>query len=350
MPCSSKVVLKCPCGIRTQEVKCAASSSNLTPDRPELKCDDECLRQERNRRLASALNIDPASHTNDHVPYADITLKLYKEKPKWAETQEREFRVFCMTATEIRLQYKPMSHEQRQFLHVLAEDYGLDSRSEDNEPFRYVVVVKGPRFVSAPSKTLAQCVAIREKQAAAAAAASRAASPPPDFGKVEPFNGYLLISPRFALTVEEAMTALKKDLESQASFTFSIDFLPSDEVAIRATAHYSSFLDPTAVEQALVTLKPQLADSVGRTKLAGKIMLCHLDANSEVTRREVMGQPDASGWSAVATRAATKQPARVEEPATKPGGRRLLGLRKKKLEAEKETGKAWAALGSDVEC
>lgn len=358
IPCPAKATISCPCGIQTQEVKCAASAANPTPERPELKCDDECLRQERNRRLAAALNIDPATHTNDHVPYSDTTLALFRESKAWAETQEREFRVFSQSPSEVRLQYKAMPREQRQFLHVLADDYGLESRSEDEEPFRYVVVVKGQRYVSAPSKTLGQCIRIRDAQAAeaaAAAAASRNPSPPPPVIEDEPFNAFLLLSPRFGLTIEEVSETLKDDLaRASSSFAFSTYFLPTDEIAIRATAHYSSFLHPSAIEQELSELKPRLAETLGRTKIAGSVILCRLDAGEEITRREVKGvqQQDGSGWSAVATRGATAKKPLLEEPAAgKSTGRKLFGLKKKKAVvdgAAKE--KAWAALGSDVEC
>ncbi|KAK0392751.1 hypothetical protein NLU13_2246 [Sarocladium strictum] len=350
IPCSAKTTISCPCGIQTQEVKCAATSSSPNPERAELKCDDECLRQDRNRRLAAALNIDPSTHTNDHVPYSDTTLALFRENRSWAETQEREFRVFSQSPSEVRLQYKAMPREQRQFLHALADDYGLESRSEDEEPYRYVVVYKGQRYVSAPSKTIGQCIKIRDAQAAeaaATAAASRNPTPPPIF-KDDPFNAFLLLSPRFGLTAEEVTDTLQPDLaKASSSFTFSTYFLPTDEVAIRATAHYSSFLHPSAVEQELATLKPRLAETLGKTNLAGSVVLCHLSGAEEVTRREVKGQQDGSGWSAVAGRgAAVVKKTVVEEKGT---GRKLLGLRKKKI-GEQAKEKPWAALGSDVEC
>ncbi|KAL9484696.1 hypothetical protein ACSS6W_003485 [Trichoderma asperelloides] len=357
-PCTAKTVITCPCGHRQQEVKCLASSSNPTPSRPDLKCDDECLRLERNKRLAAALNIDPTSHTNDHVPYSDTTLRLFKENLAWAETQEREFRVFSKSPNEARLRYKPMPNHQRQFLHVLAEDYGLESKSEDIEPYRYVVVWKGSKFVSAPTKTLAQCVKIRETQAveaaATAAANSRAPTPPPAI-ITEPFNAFLLTSPRFGLTLEDVESALKADLASQSSaFNFTTNFLPSDEILIRATAHYSSFLTPTAVEQALQTLKPRLDGTIKRLDVAGNILLCHVDANEQISRREDISRSDVSGWSAVAGRAAAKRDdAKTETPAASASGssgkRLLLGLKKKKVEVKRE--KSWTEqLGGDVEC
>lgn len=329
-------------------MKCLASSSNPTPSRTEIKCDDECLRLDRNRRLAAALNIDPSSHSTDHVPYSDATLKLFKDNASWAETQEREFRVFAKSPNEARLKYKPMPSAQRQFLHVLAEDYGLESKSDDFEPFRYVVVFKGSRFVSAPNKTLAQCVKIRATQALETAAASRPPSPPP-IPVSEPLNALLLTAPRFGLTIEDVTSALKTDFATQPSLHYTADFLPSDEVLLRTTAHYSAFMTPLAMEQALVALRPRLVETVERApQLAGGVVLCHVDTTGQVSRKENISGRDASGWSAVAGRAAGKKetPA-AEQDTTRGTGRKLLGLRKKKVEKEKP----WAAqLDGDVEC
>lgn len=353
-PCTAKAIVACPCGQRQQEVKCLASSSNPTPTRPEIKCDDECLRLERNRRLAAALNIDPASHQNDHIPYSDATLNLFKDNLQWAEAQEREFRVFAKSPHEVRLRYKPMSTTYRQFIHVLAEDYGLDSRSEDIEPYRYVVVFKGPRFVSAPTKTLAQCVKIRATQAAeaaASAAASRAPTPPA-VPVSDPFNGFLLTAPRFGLVMEDVHSALDSDLATHSSIQFQISFLPSEEILLRASTSYSAFLSPSALEQALIGLKSRLAKTVQSTDLASKVFLCHVDSEGHVSRRDDLNKSDASGWSAVASRAASKLESStpVDEPAAGGTGRRLLGLKKKKVETTAPS-KPWASqLNSDVEC
>lgn len=293
------------------------------------------------------MNIDPASHTTDHVPYSDATLKFFKENVTWGEAQEREFRVFSKSPNEARLKYKPMPSSQRQFLHLLAEDYGLESVSEDFEPFRYVVVFKGPRFVSAPNKTLAQCVKIRATQAAEAAAASKPPSPPP-LPVSEPFNAILLTLPRFGLTIDDVKDALKADFATQPSLHYTVDFLPSDEVLLRTSAHYSAFLTPPAMEQALTVLRPRIAETIQREpQLAGGVVLCHVDTGGGVVRRENLVGRDASGWSAVAGRAAWKKEAAMpaEEPA-RGTGKKLLGLKKKKPEKEKP----WAALDGDVEC
>lgn len=349
-PCTAKAMVSCPCGIRTQEVRCQASGSNQEPARPEMKCDDECLRLERNRRLALALNIDPASHTNDHVPYSDGTLQFVRDTRSWCETQEREFRVFSNAANEIRLRFKPMGNDQRQFLHLLAEDYGLESRSEDSEPHRYVIVFKGPRFVSAPAKTLSQCIKIRKEQAAEAAsqAASRAPSPPPG-PALEPFNALLLISPRFGLTMDDVTTAMITSFAQQPLLHFAVEFLQSNEVLMRATVPYSAMMSPTGVAKALIDVKSHTVTTVRRLELGGGVLLCHAEADFTVTRREDVRNSDTSGWSAVAGRAAKKEPSVPEAPTARGTGRKLLGLKKKKPDAEVKS--PWTSqLDGDVEC
>ncbi|KAG5979528.1 hypothetical protein E4U55_005075 [Claviceps digitariae] len=351
LACTAKAAISCPCGLRQQQVKCLASSLTPTPPRPDIKCDEECLRLERNRRLAAALNIDPASHQNDHVPYADLTLKLFMENTSWAESQEREFRVFAKSPNEVRLRFKPMISTYRQFLHNLATDYGLESKSEDTEPHRYVVVFKGVRFVSAPLKTLAQCVKIRAAQAAEAAASSTATSralphvPP----RANPFNGFLLINPRFGLTIDEVTSALQSDLAVQPSIHFKISFLPSEEILLYATTSYSAVLSPTALEQVLTSMKARLAKSIEAVGLAGNILLCHVDSSSNhIIHRDDFNKTDASGWSAVAGRSAAKLESVLpaEEPVSRKG-KLLIGIRKKQSVREK----SWTEqLDGDVEC
>ncbi|KAL3964157.1 hypothetical protein ACCO45_001161 [Purpureocillium lilacinum] len=342
--CSAKAVVSCPCGGRQQEVKCLASSSNPTPTRPEIKCDDECLRLERNRRLAAALNIDPSSHTNDHIPYSDATLKLFKENLSWAEAQEREFRVFSKSPDEVRMRYKPMSATYRQFLHLLAEDYGLESRSEDLEPYRSSFRICAEQ----DAWTMRQDSG--DTGGGGSSSRCRCSAPsPPMLAASEPFNGFLLTSPRFGLTIEDINQAFAADFSTQPSVHFAISFLPTEEILLRATSNYSAFLSPAGMEQALTALKPRLAKTVEHVDLAGNILLCHIDANDHIGRREDLSKKDALGWSAVAGRAASRSGTATptEEPPTR-GGRKLLGLKKKKV--DKEMDKPWAALGGDVEC
>ncbi|KAM0235729.1 hypothetical protein ACHAPO_005514 [Fusarium lateritium] len=321
--------------------------SNPTPNRPEVRCDEECERLDRNRRLAAALNIDPATHTNDHVPFSDDTLKLYKQFPKWGDEQESQYRVFAANKDEVRLRYEPMKNISRQFLHLLAEDFGFESKSEDHDIHRSVLVWKTDKFVSAPPKTLSQCVKIRATQAAEAAAAAAIRPPSPPVLETEPFNALVLTEPRFGVTNDDVNTALAADLSSLQGFSFKVDFL-NEEVLIKATVSYSAFLTPAPLEKSLEILKPRIEQTIRREKLAENVLLCHSDVNGAITRREVPRRAGAGGWSAVAGRAASKPGSSSATEEAKPGRRLLLGLKKKKPQAE--AGKVWAALDGDVEC
>ncbi|KAI1053148.1 hypothetical protein LB505_010317 [Fusarium chuoi] len=349
--CQVKMSTSCACGNHKQSFKCLASTNNPTPSRPDIRCDEECERLDRNRRLAAALNIDPASHTNDHIPFSDNTLKLYKQMQSWGDAQESQFRVFAANKDEVRLRYEPMKNQSRQFLHLLAEDFGFESKSEDYDIHRSVLVWKSDKFVSAPTKTLAQCVKIRATQAAEAAAAAAIRPPSPPILETEPFNALVLTEPRFGLTIEEVNAALEPDLTSLQGFRFKVDFL-NEEVLIKASVSYSAFLTPAPMEKSLEILKPRIEQTIRREKLAESVLLCHSDANGAISRREVTLRAGTGGWSAVAGRAASRPMSSSSTPApeeAKPGRKLLLGLKKKRPQ-QPEGGKVWAALDGDVEC
>ncbi|KAL1861469.1 FKBP12-associated protein [Diaporthe australafricana] len=311
----SETFLVCDCQRRKQKVKCLSTRVNPEgPQREALKCDDECARQKRNRLLAEALNVEP-DHTDDHIPYQAVTLKLFRDNTQWAQAQEREFRVFAESNLR-NMRFKPMKPYQRQFIHALAEDFGLDSESQDPEPHRHVSIFKGPRFVSAPRKTLMQCVRIAKAAAPARAEASAAPKP-----TQQPYNALLLSRPKFGLTIEELDSLLAADLaaavpaEHKNNLAFATSFLPTDEVLIKATTRTtaatvaSGALTPAQVESLLAALKPKVAKAVAADSLAaGGVTLCAADAASlHVLRREGDGSGgSAGGWSQVASRGAAR--------------------------------------------
>ncbi|KAK8185956.1 hypothetical protein BC567DRAFT_240069 [Phyllosticta citribraziliensis] len=272
-PCQYKIHITCPCQRSKQEAKCLATKDSQGNLEKSLKCDDECARLERNRKLALALNVNADANKDDHIPYSAETLSLYQGNVPWAQTQEREFRVFASSSEEKRLRFKPMPAHQRAFIHALAEDFGLDSESMDPPPHRHVLIYKTPRFVSAPSKTIGECVRIRYNQRTAQPKATT------DNSKLkasnvlgDPFNSFLVASLRFGLTIEELRSCVRPVLDSVPGIQFDISFLPSDEV------------------------------------------LCRTDTSLNILNRET-DQADNGGWSQVAAKAA----APVRRPAAPHG-------------------------------
>lgn len=311
-PCQSKIFITCECQAQKQEMRCLASKSSEGNNSKTLPCNDECARLERNRKLAVALNIDQSSHVEggDHIPYSAETLTLFAEHVKWSQTQEREFRVFATSDEEKRLRFKPMKARERAFVHHLAEDFGLDSESMDPEPHRHVMVWKTPRFVSAPNKTLAECLRIRQAQRAAAGSAYNSdAEGAKNKTKAsneaaEPYNSFVLSSPRFGLTVDELRTEVLAVAPPTAAVTFDIEFLPSDEVVFKAV---SRTLPPQDIQTTLQSLKVPLSTSIS-AKGYGKLQLCCTDSSLNVSRREsdtIAGD----GWSRVAAKRAAPRSA-----------------------------------------
>ena len=305
-PCQSKIYITCNCQAQKQEAKCGASKTNAGNTGKTLPCNDECARLERNRKLALALNIDQSAHVDggDHIPYSTETLNLFAENVKWGQTQEREFRVFATSPEEKRLRFKPMQSQQRAFIHALAEDFGFDSESMDPEPHRHIMIWKTPRFVSAPNKTLAEALRIRMGQRSATASANvsdneSSKKPQPTSSSSEPYNGFVIAKPRFGLTVDELRAELSPLVHTDTPFTFDIEFLPSEEVVLKAV---SRTLSKNDLQQMLQDIKVQLI-SVITSKGCGIPELCATDTSLNVIRRE-SESVNGDGWSKVAAKKA----------------------------------------------
>ncbi|OBT76627.1 hypothetical protein VF21_05357 [Pseudogymnoascus sp. 05NY08] len=318
---AAKVIITCACQHLKQEVRCLATKAMPVTERKTLACDDECLRLQRNAKLAAALNI-PTDHTDDHIPYSAATLDFFKGSPKWCQTQEREFRVFAADTTAKQFRFKPMSAAQRAFLHSLAEDFAIDTESVDPEPHRHVVLFKAPRFVSAPMKTLSQCLKLRPVVEAPKNAPATTGVP---------FNALLLANPRFALTLDELRAAVASDPATAQIAGWKIEFLPSEEIVVHAS------LADGVDEATLLRLKPALTKVVLEKELAGAVALCAVDASLNVARREDTGS--AGGWSQVVKGAPVKKRVVDDWAASGKNSFTVLGSKAAGKKKEKEKGK-----------
>jgi transcriptional repressor NF-X1 len=288
-----------------------------------LDCNDECLKIQRNAKLAAALNIDPTTHTNDHIPYSQATLSFFSENQKFSQQYEREFRVFAADEKEKRLRFKPMQAHQRAFLHSLAEDFGLDSESQDPEPHRHVCIFKTPRFVSSPMKTLAQCAKTKPISAAEPSIAK------PLVANAEPYNAFLLINPKFGLTIDELHSDLKPEF-SASGLEFEISFLPSGDVVMKPMPS-GSWLQ--RVEQSIVNMKTDVAKKVSSLNLASSTTLCSVDTSLNVLRRED-DNASSGGWSQVA-KGVTGARRVVQESVGRTSSFTVLGRAKKEKDNKK---------------
>ncbi|KAF4630086.1 hypothetical protein G7Y89_g8056 [Cudoniella acicularis] len=242
------------------------------------------------------------THLDGHIPYSQETLDLFKASPKFCQQQEREFRVFAADGNEKRLRFKPMQATQRAFLHALAEDFGLDSESQDPEPHRHVSVFKTPRFVSAPMKTLSQCLKI---QAAPVAASNETSSSARALvANADPYNAFLLTEPRFGLTIDELHSDLSPEFSSASFGNFDISFLPSGDIVIKPLPAH--FMSNQKLEADLGNMKISVSKKVSALGFAKETMLCAIDGSLNVLRREDESASGAGGWSQVAKGAGRK--------------------------------------------
>ncbi|XP_043545901.1 transcriptional repressor NF-X1 isoform X1 [Chiloscyllium plagiosum] len=183
-PCSAEVILYCSCQRKKEIMICSEASSNYQRitaismasklsdvhlgdsveiskliskkemKQSRLECDQECAAVERNRRIADALNINPASDPF-HVrslgsKYSESLKEDARKDLKFVTEVEEEIKTLVEAVSKGKQQkksrcYPPMNREHRRIIHELAEVYGVESVSYDSEPKRNVVItaVKG---------------------------------------------------------------------------------------------------------------------------------------------------------------------------------------------------------------
>ncbi|NWY74480.1 NFX1 protein, partial [Erithacus rubecula] len=155
-----------------------------------LQCDEECLALQRNRRLAEALEIDdnsdPFNIRSSGPKYSDLLKEDARKDIKFVSDIEKEMRMLVEAVnkgkhTKKSHCYPPMNRDHRRIIHELAQVYGIESVSYDNEPKRNVVItaVKGKSIC--PSNTLTS-VLDKEMQ-------SRPAPPLPHYKQTDKSSG-----------------------------------------------------------------------------------------------------------------------------------------------------------------
>lgn len=157
--------LTCQCGRIKEQKRCGMSLEKARAGasfiQPRIACDEECARLERNRTLASALNvkIDPTTTTAANsaatastVPYSDETLDKYLALSSSAtlstlQTYEQKLHDLAHSQTKRSTRFTPARSTFRAFVHSLAADWGFSSESFDPEPHRYVEVYKSLKWL-----------------------------------------------------------------------------------------------------------------------------------------------------------------------------------------------------------
>lgn len=142
-PCMEEVEQTCQCGRVKKKVWCNASATHTSAAEIVLNCDVSCVVKEREEKLREAfgMTIDGPPITLDDLAYPVHAVRIASVQQKWCAGIETTLKEF-MASDKASMLFKPMRREQRQFVHEMAEAYGLYSEGQDPEPYRGVFVKK----------------------------------------------------------------------------------------------------------------------------------------------------------------------------------------------------------------
>jgi len=206
----------------------------------------------------------------------------------------------------------------------------------DPEPHRHVAVFKTPKFVMAPMKTLAECARTRQIQRPVPVTAPAAVPlrPKPSNTTGDPYNAFLILNPRFALTIEEVSMVIKNILpQTNFPLEFEIVFLPGEAVALKLPIAARLSIQEREIQTMLESVKTPLSQALSAQKV-GSLQLARLDASLNVLRKESDIGPG-SGWSQVAaSRGIPSRQVQKSTPFGNKGGFAVLSLSSKKKKVE----------------
>ncbi|CAG8480945.1 11485_t:CDS:10 [Cetraspora pellucida] len=145
--CQSKMVISCKCGYLSKEVICNATKETVEEVKcRQLECNNVCAIAERNRKLASALELSErivdGPFAKSAPEYEEELLKYFGTNKEWAKNIESTLGDFILKSDKSTLNLTPMKASHRGFIHGLSAHYSLKSESVDVEPFRSVIIKK----------------------------------------------------------------------------------------------------------------------------------------------------------------------------------------------------------------
>ncbi|KAK9474411.1 uncharacterized protein V1510DRAFT_390432 [Dipodascopsis tothii] len=263
-PCTTSILVKCPCGNLETRVECRATKNKEGPKR-ELRCNDQCALLSRNKRLAEALKIeaDPMHMRENAAVHTDATLEVYAKNKRWCDSIEEVLDQFVVQPTKMHYTFPPMKSPQRRFIHMLAESYKLLSESQDPEPQRSVAIHRTPR-TSLPEWNLAQSYAIYVKLNAPTTVSP--APPTPStislaVPKKQPttINALLVKSVRVGLTLAELESELEKFVPTVSRVALKTRFVADEDVLLQPAV---SPFNPEDTENEIYKLRDVLREQL----------------------------------------------------------------------------------------
>ncbi|KAJ8024888.1 Transcriptional repressor NF-X1 [Holothuria leucospilota] len=190
--CKAKVEMKCSCGNLSETVMCmsGANDSTLNPAiqrassaavasktgegvditemmgrRRVLECNEKCAVIERNRRLAEALNLKDAElRPEAGAPqYTEFLKEMARKNPSSVSSIEKGLSNLVQSVQDSKFSSRShsfpcMNRDMRRMIHELAEFYGCQTQSYDQEPNKNVVALARKDKCRLPNMTLSSVV------------------------------------------------------------------------------------------------------------------------------------------------------------------------------------------------
>ncbi|KAG5420918.1 FAP1 [Candida metapsilosis] len=163
--CNEPVIIQCECGNLKKTVPCGASLTEPTTIGAILECNESCASAKRDAKLREAFAVDVPE--DEKIIYSDYVLSTFEKQTKWCTRIENIIRTFLedynhqvnngVENPKRSYHFPPMTSQQRQFIHELAQSYKLYTESQDQEPKRSVFIVI-TRLTFVPASTLHSCL------------------------------------------------------------------------------------------------------------------------------------------------------------------------------------------------
>ncbi|ORC87859.1 uncharacterized protein TM35_000191030 [Trypanosoma theileri] len=140
--CQEVVERRCECGRKIEHVPCKKFLKFLNEhpeDNLDLKCNADCLFEQRLQILASRIKTPLPSSVRYSIPLWSFAL----QNSEWIRTIEEQLSSFITSDSSMKCM-KPMPSEKRAIVHSLCHFYHLRSEAVDSEPNRSCILTKTP--------------------------------------------------------------------------------------------------------------------------------------------------------------------------------------------------------------
>lgn len=279
-PCETVITLQCACGNLQSRATCGVSIHAQSREKS-LKCNDSCIIAQRNAKLAEALGLNPSEKAAP-AAYAYETLAYYAvpNNRKFCDGLEATLNDF-VRSPKAGMVLPPANKFQRKFTHELAAVYKLASECMDLEPRCSVSIrrkqdsrIPKPLLTEAFASARASLMSWQQQQQPQAAGRSmglaqlqRSSTDAP-----KPLNAIFL--PGVFGHDEDSLRSLLQP--ALRTINFQITWQGDEDVVVTSPD------SPTR----LVMMKTELKSLVRREQFARDVILCTVDANKNVLRRE----------------------------------------------------------------